>query len=88
MENEKELLEAIHTLQQYSSTLAARLSAQEVITDTLLGTLCKSQPHLLPVLQECQLLLADAREKKLPESLREEFRAAISDSDRKMAALK
>ena len=87
-EREQEMLEAMAALHAHCNALTARLYALEVFTDAILGTLGKSLPPLLPVIQDNLFSLADAREQELQESIQEQFRSHIAHADRKVEALK
>ncbi|MEJ8855628.1 hypothetical protein WKW79_13665 [Variovorax robiniae] len=80
--------EVVQSLFDYSNAIAARLSALEVLTDALIGTIGKSLPPLLPVLQENLQMLAMAREGDMHEGVLNGFRAHIEEADRKIEAVK
>ena len=88
MEDSGDALEAVQELFEYSNALFARLSALEVLTDALIGTIGKSLPPLLPVLQENLRMLARAKEADLQPALRQGFHAHVEEAGRKIEAVK
>ncbi|MBO9650266.1 MAG: hypothetical protein J7605_17300 [Variovorax sp.] len=84
----EEALEAMDELLKYSNALNAKLSALEVLTDALIGTIGKSLPPLLGPLQENLRQLAEVKEEELPKAIRQGFRAHVEDAGRRIDAMK
>lgn len=88
MSDTQEILETVHAMHRHSNALTARLFALEVLTDSILGAVGRSLPPLTDVIQDHLFGLADVREEEMPEELRAQFRAHISDAARKIQAMK